>query len=105
MDSVTLSGNNLANGIEEVFKDSENEVSIASVKLAPMLYMDNCMHLSDNIDDAQAGLTKLKQVAESKLLNYNLKKTTFVVVGDATAKKKLEEQLKKKPLMFYNTPF
>ena len=76
-DSGHLSANNLSNGVQEVFTDSSNEVSIGSIPLAPMLYVDDLMKISDSVDDANAGLIKLEQVAEAKQLNYNMDKTCF----------------------------
>ena len=104
LDSAFLSSTNLDNGTREEFKDSTNEVSIGKVMVGPILFFDDCMRIASSVNDAQAGIIKLEQLAESKLLNYNMKKTKFVVIGEKKAKEKLEEDVDSSPLMLYNTP-
>ena len=104
LDSGFLSAVNLNNGVDEAFEDSKNEASIATLKLGPMLYHDDIARIAESIRDAQAGLIKLEQVAESKLLNYNMDKTCFIIIGDKKAKKKLEDDLSSTPLTLYDTP-
>ena len=77
--SVFLSIIGLDNGTLEVFRDSRNEVSYATVPLSSVLYFDDVMRLAKTINDAQAGLIKLEQMAESKLLDYNTEKTCAIV--------------------------
>ena len=104
LDSVFASGINLDNGVQDIFKDSKNEVSYGSIPLKPLLYFDDITRLAKNLEDAQAGLNKLEQMAESKCLNYNMDKTSVIVIGDKKARKNLEEQIEANPLKLYGTP-
>ena len=60
------------------------------------------MRLANSLEDEQAGLTKLEQLAESKLLDYNITKTCAIVVGAKKARMHLKEELSKNPLKLYN---
>ena len=63
-----------------------------------MLYQDDVARISESIGDAQAGNDKMESLAESKLLDYNLEKSCFILVGKKNAREKLEEQNERSPL-------
>ena len=63
-----------------------------------MLYQDDVLRLSYSIDDAQAGNDRMESLAETKLLDYNLEKSCFVLIGSRKARQELAEQNVRKPL-------
>ena len=101
LDSAFLSGVGLDNGVKEVFKDSRNEASYGTIPLNPMLYFDDISRLAKSLHDAQAGLIKLEQMAESKMLDYNRDKTCAIIIGEKKARKRLEKEIELHPLQLY----
>ena len=82
-----------------MFSSSHQEVSHADLMLSLMLFVDYVMRIADNVLDAQSGLIKLEQVSESKLLQYTMTKTSFIVFGSKTARKSIEKDLERSPLV------
>ena len=91
----------LDNGVQEMFADSDDEVSYADLRLFPLLYMDDLFRMANSVTSAQKGLIKLEQVAEAKLIQYNMTKTCFIVFGNKKEKEKIEEDLDRNPLTLY----
>merc|ERR1711954_533391 len=86
LDSPILSSAGLDSGAEIVFKDSRDEACYASLVLGPMLYVDDLFRIAPSVGSAHAGLKKMEQLAESKGLDYNLTKTSYIVIGNKKEK-------------------
>ena len=56
------------------------------------------MRLSKNVWEAQSGNVKLEKVAETKLLDFNVEKSSFMIFGSKKGKTKIFEQLHSNPL-------
>ena len=59
------------------------------------------MRLCDNPSSAQAGNDKLETLAETKLLNFNSKKTFVMFMGNKKAREKLEDDFSENPPKLY----
>ena len=90
----------LDSDVMEFFKDSSEEANYFSVRLQPLLYQDDVARISYNVESAQTGNTKMEVIAETKLLDYNLEKSGFLIVGEKKAKLKLQRDLNESPLIF-----
>ena len=66
--------------------------------IQPILYQDDVARLSLDLESAQMGNNKMEAMAESKLLDYNLDKSCFILVGQKNPKKEMQEQVDAKPL-------
>ena len=77
---------------------TEDEIYYLGVKLGPLLFQDDVARLSLSVDSAQSGNTKMRSVAESKLVNFNLEKSGFVVFGSKRRRLELQSELERKPL-------
>ena len=80
-------------------KSSQWEAFYGSVRLQPSLYQDDIGRMVSNLLAAQAGNTFLSTMMESKLLNFNVLKSVFLVVGNCEETEKIKEQVTEKPLM------
>ena len=98
LEGALISAVNLDTGVNDFFHDSEYEVSYASVPLQPILYQDDVARMSLDLESAQMGISKMEALAESKLLNYNLEKSCFIVIGKNKERKQIQEQLVNQPL-------
>ena len=100
LEGALVSSVNLDSGVRDYFKKSKNEVCYLSLQLGPLLYQDDISRLASSVEDAQSGNNRLEMIAETKLLDYNLSKSGFLVVGKKKAVQNLQIKLKESPLMF-----
>ena len=61
--------------VNKFFRTSKNELSYGHVSLQPLLFQDDINHICTNLVDVQAGIRKLENVTESKLLDFNVEKS------------------------------
>ena len=83
--------------------DSDDEVSYDSLTLSPLLFIDDLFRRTENVEAAHAGMIKMEQLAESKILDYNLTKTNYIVFGNKKKKEKIEKELESNPLKLYGS--
>ena len=89
--------------LRSIFRDSDEEASYASLTLGPLLFVDDLFRIAENIEAARAGMIKMEQLAESKILDYNLTKTNYIVFGNKKKKEKIEKELESNPLKLYGS--
>ena len=92
-EGALISSLNLDSGVREYFSSSDCEVSYGPVQLAPILFKDDVARLALNIRSAQQGNIRMETMAETKLLDYNLEKSTFMILGNKKSKEKIENEL------------
>jgi hypothetical protein len=51
-----------------------------------------------DLESTQMGINKMETMAETKLLNYNLENSCFIVFGSQKLRKEIEENLIDRPL-------
>ena len=95
---VIVSAVNLDNGVQDFFHDSEYEISYGDVNLQPILYQDDVARLSLDIESTQMGNNKMENMAETKLLNFNLEKSCFIVFGNKKSRQEMNDRLIDRPL-------
>ena len=98
LEGAIVSAVNLDNGVNDFFHDSEYEVSYGNVDLQPLLYQDDVARLSLDIETTQMGNNKMEVMAETKLLNYNLEKSCYIVFGTKSVRNDMINKLKTTPL-------
>ena len=98
LEGAIVSAVNLDNGVQDFFHNSEYEVSYGDVRLQPILYQDDVARLSLDLESTQMGINKMEAMAETKLLNFNLEKSCFIVFGNKKSRKEIKENLIDRPL-------
>ena len=104
LEGALISALNLDAGVNYCFEKSKNEVNYGNVRMQPLLYQDDILRLSYSIADAQTSNDKMESLAETKLLDYNLEKSCFLLIGSNKAKKHLAQQNKRRPLTLCGAP-
>ena len=104
IDGAILSSNNLSKGVDDYFSSSECEVSYIDVPLLPQIYQDDLSRLSLDLLSTQLGLNRFENLANSKLLSFNVLKSCVVVMGKKKERKALEEKIEDNPLKLYDKP-
>ena len=99
LEGALVSAVNLDSGVNEHFHDSEYEISYGQTTLQPILFQDDVARLSLDLESVQMGNNKMEAMAESKLLNYNLDKSCFIVMGNKKTRQVIHTQLETSPLL------
>ena len=101
-EGAIMSAASIDYSVNQFFRSSTNEISYAGERLQPLIFQDDICRLSLSVESAQSGNEKLESIIESKLLDFNVEKSVFLVMGPKNAKKQLTNELKKKPLNLCN---
>ena len=99
LEGAIVSAVNLDTGVSEFFHNSEHEVGYGNVVINPLLYQDDVARLSLDLKSVQIGNDKMEAVAERKLLNYNLEKSCFTVIGSKKTRAKMQQEVKECPVL------
>ena len=66
--------------------------------------MDDGNKMTENVKAAQEANDKIEDLLESKLLDLNLDKSNFILIGSKKARKNLHQQITNNPLILCNNP-
>ena len=102
VEGASISAASLGAGVMDMFKDSLDEVNFAGVKLGPLLYQDDVARLADSVASVQAGNTRMEAIAESKLLDFNLNKSCYMIIGNNSNCEAIKDEIKANPIMLCN---
>ena len=78
------------------------EVNYAGINLRPCLFQDDIARLADNLNAVIEGNQRTENMAETKLLDFNLQKSCLLIVGGQKFRKQILDQLKSNPVKFCN---
>ena len=98
--AASASGLDIGLGLQRQFSGSTDEVSFGSVRCNPQAFQDNIARLANGIDNTNAGNVRLSQMLELKGLDCHPTKTTFITIGTKNYRQEIEEELKRKPIIF-----
>ena len=98
VEGAILSAVNLDNGVRDFFTGSEAEVTFGDISLGPVLFQDDIARLALTVSSAQAGNMKMESVAATKLLDFNIDKSCYIVIGRNKRRQELIKQLDENPL-------
>ena len=101
IDSAIVSSNNLSKGVDDFFSTSDSEFYYVSLKLLPQIYQDDLFRVLQDPLSAQLGNDRFENLAHSKQLKYNLKKSLIIILGSKKARSTLEEDFMNNPPMLY----
>ena len=71
--------------------DITNRLQISKDYVSTRIFLD--------LEEAQTGNYKIEALAETKLLNYNLDISCFIVIGKVKARIEMQQQLQNCPLI------
>ena len=85
----------------DFFKSSEYEVSYGDVRLHPALLQDDVSRLCDDPVSLQMGNDRMEAMAETKLLDFNMDKSCFIVIGNIKVNQDMQDKLALNPPTLY----
>ena len=94
------SGADIAQGLEDYFKGSKDEVTFGSVRCNPQGFVDDIARAAQDVASARIGNIKLHAMMEDKLLTCHPTKTCYVVVGTPKFREKILAEVEDDPIMF-----
>ena len=94
IDGAIVSSTSIAKGVNEVFSLSNTEISYGGESLQPLLFQDDVLRASLSIKSLMIGNQLIEEVIESKLLDLNISKCSFIVIGNKKYRDKLEKDLR-----------
>ena len=104
LEGAVISAVSLDKGVEDYFGGSEDEVCYAGLRLQPLLFQDDISRLANDPASLQAGNDRLEVMAETKLLDLNLEKSGYMIVGKNKASQQIIEQLLSNPVTLCGKP-
>ena len=60
--------------------------------------MDDVIRLAEDVESAQYGNDRMEDMVNRKVLEFNLEKSNYVIIGNKKARKTLRDKLEKNPL-------
>ena len=102
-EGAIISAANISDGISKAFKHSSYEISYGEEMLNPLLFQDDIARVCDSIEAAQYGNELVNHVMETKLLDFNLDKSVYIVVGNKSDKN-IKKMLEENPLTLAGIP-
>jgi hypothetical protein len=100
--AARASGLDIALGLQTQFSGSSDEVWYGRVRCKPQAFQDDIARLAEGINSMNAGNVKISEMLTLKGLECHADKTTFIIIGTKKYKKGIEEELRKKPIVFGN---
>ena len=104
LDGAIVSACSIDYSVNNFFKKSMYEISYGELNLQPLLYQDDIFRMTNDPFSAQIGNEFMDTVMETKLLNFNLDKSCYLVVGEKNAKNKIKEKFQANPLTLSGKP-
>ena len=80
------------------FSKSEHEISYFDLRLQPTIFQDDISRLSSSRVSAQTGNIFVSSCMESKLLDLNVDKSCFIIIGNTSYTQDLRNEIKQYPL-------
>ena len=103
-EGAIISAANIDDGVTKTFKHSSFEISYGELMLNPLLFQDDIARICDSLEGAQHGNELINHVMESKLLDFNLDKSVYIVIGRKLVRQNLEKKLEETPLTLAGFP-
>ena len=99
-----VSSSSLSSGVADFFSDSEQEVFYGLLKLLPQSFQDDLLRVCRDRLSAQQGNDRFQNLAETKLLSYNMDKTCIIFMGAKKAREDLQKEFSENPPLLYEKP-
>ena len=98
--AAILSAHNLDCGVSKHFESSRHQICYGKMKVKPLLFQDDCLTMATTREGAQDNCNRFEQVMNNKLLEINLDKSVFVILGRKDVKSKIQKEINNLPLSF-----
>ena len=98
MDVGVISSANIDHGVSDTFATSDGEVKYLEMDLGPLIFMDDIFRMGENVSSAQRANNLMETIIGKKSLEFNLDKSSFMVMGNKKSRKVINSHLMKSPI-------
>ena len=92
-EAALISSANVSAGVDEAFANSDKEIKYHDINLNPQSYMDDVIRMAENRNNAQYGNDKMEEMVKKKVLQFNLDKSNYMIVGSKKGREKLNHKI------------
>jgi hypothetical protein len=92
-----ISAANIDYSMNRFFSVSKDELRYVGLKLQPLIFQDDISRTTTSVWAAQTGNNTIEAAMETKLLDFNLDKSCYLLMGSNDNKEKIENELKVNP--------
>ena len=110
VEGAICSSVNIDNGVVDQFHD-ENDIkeelkaiTYEGITIHPLLFQDDVLNATDSIESANFGNKRMEILLESKLLDFNLDKSCYIIAGNKEAINRMKVKLKSNPINLCDQP-
>ena len=89
---------NLDRGVERYFCDSTDEDCYGTIRLQPLIYIDDLARSSTDLNSVRNGNVKFSSLAMEKQLQFHPKKSCFLVYGTENFKARIRLEANEEPV-------
>ena len=89
-------------GVSKYFDTSLNEICYGAVKLGPLLFQDDTLRLTTSGEGAQDGSKRFEKIMDSKMLNINVDKSVYLLMGKKKVVEKIRREINDNPITYKN---
>ena len=93
----------LSMGVSKFFDGSNHEVSYGRVQLAPLLYQDDSMRMTNSVDGARDGIRRFEELMDAKRLDVNIDKCAYMIFGKKKNVDRIRNEIQNNPLYYKGT--
>ena len=104
IDGAIISACSIDYTVNSFFNKSSHEISYVDLNLQPLLFQDDIFRMCSSAFSAQMGNEYIDAVMETKLLDFNLDKSCYLVIGDKKSQAILKSDLSVNPLKLSGKP-
>ena len=94
-----ISSVNLDRTVNQHFSKSEYEISYMDLRMQPIIFQDDLSRLSSSREAAQAGNEFISSCMVSKLLDLNVIKSCYIIIGNKKNTECLRKEISEQPLL------
>ena len=98
MKAAMASALNLDKVVDRYFCDSTDEDCYGTIRLQPLIYIDDLARSSTHLNSVRAGNMKFSSMAMEKQLQFHPKKSCFLVYGPENFKARIHQEAEEEPV-------
>ena len=95
-----ISGLNIDRGVNDYFENSNNEVCYGSVRLQPVLFQDDVVHMSTSRMACQAACSRMEAIMKSKQLLVHPSKSCIMISASKNNISRIKSEIKNHPIIY-----
>ena len=98
--AATACSLSLSRGVEKHYSSNQFEVDYGTVRLGCMQYQDDALRILKSVEGAQDGVNRFQKLMGSKMLELNVSKSIYMIVGKKKNVSRIRNEIESKPILY-----